>query len=295
MIDFKEYFGCKYPIICLPMNQVSDINLALAVQSAGAFPSIPIFNFFKNGHLDKKFYLNELVRFKDNCNSGLMLSVSPEIFLNEQIMHLFFYLGFRHVKIYHTMNSQNDVWANIQTKIGQYKISYNAMVLQKLRKPILHVITDTVVLKGAEAAGRKYEDTLPTKENFLLFRNSHPNINLIPSGGIHSSEQVNFYMNNGALAVGIGSLFAISKESKVSPEVKNKILRSTLSDISTRGPLNLQGVFSDLEKDDDNNLTRTLSVGIKDPSKGGIFMGHAIDHITEILSVKDIVKNLIQE
>lgn len=292
MNDYKDFFGSKYPIVCLPMNQVSDIDLALAIQEAGAFPSISVFNFYKNGSLDKEYYSKELKRFKDNCDSGLMNSMPPELFLDDSFMKIFFEIGFQHVEVYHSKQSSDSIWTDVREKMSYYKDMYDAKIIFKTLKVLKNIQADTVILKGSEAAGRSSVDAEPIKESFFKFKDRWPDIKIIPSGGIYNSEQVDFYMNNGALAIGIGSLFAISKESKVSLEVKNKILKSTLEDLSHSGSLNLQGVFFKMFENDDINMTKSLAAGIQSTDQGCIFMGHAVSHITEILSVKDIVDKL---
>lgn len=277
------------------MNQVSDIDLALAIQEAGAFPSISVFNFYKNGQLDLNFYSNELSRFKHNSNSGLLNSITPELFLENSFIEPFFKEGFRHVEVYHSKPSKDAIWIDVFNRIKFYEDQYDAKIIFKTLKPIKSIQANTVILKGAEAAGRKHIDAKPTKDSFLELKNLRPDLSIIPSGGIYSSSQVKFYIENGALAVGIGSLFAVSKESKVSLEVKKKILESTITDISSQGSLNLQGLFFNILSDDNDNMSKSLAHGIKNTELGCIFMGHAIDHITEILSVKDIVNKLMYD
>lgn len=277
------------------MNQVSDIDLALSVQDAGAFPSISIFNFYKNGQLDTGYYSNELSRFRHSCDSGLLTSVTPEIFLEDSVMQIFFKEGFGHVEIYHNKPSKDPIWLHVKNQIQDYKDKYGAKIIFKTLKPIKNIQAESVILKGSEAAGRKSTDAKPIKEAFLEFRDQRPELLIIPSGGIYNKSQIDFFMQNKALAVGIGSLFAVSKESKISLEVKQKILESTLSDVSTLGNLNHQGLFFDLLSEDDVNMTRSLASGIKNKDRGCVFMGHAIDHITKILTVKDIVNKLMYD
>lgn len=293
MIDYKDIFGCKHPIICLPMNQVSDIDLALAVDEAGVFPSISIFNYFRNGTVDISFYKKELRRFNEKSNNYLMTSVTPEMFLENSVMSPFLEIGYKHVEIYHNRPIDDDIWKNVSYQSKIMKDKFDTKIIFKIGT-LKQVDSNIVILKGIEGAGRKNLKSRPIKESFFEFRSKFPDLLVIPSGGIYESAQIKHFMDNGALAVGIGSLFAVSKESKISTDVKRKILESTISELTVQGSLNLQGLFFQVLKDDDNNFTKSLNLGIKNKEKGCVFMGHAIDHITEILSVKDIVDNLLK-
>ena len=53
-------------------------------------------------------------------------------------------------------------------------------------------------------------------------------------------------------------------------------------------------VFAKTENDDTNN-TLGLGLGVKDPSAGHVYVGRAIDTITEIRPVADIVKDLTSQ
>jgi hypothetical protein len=122
---------------------------------------------------------------------------------------------------------------------------------------------------------------------------ARPEVNIIPSGGISTSEQVNYYMAHGAMAVGIGTLFAASEESPVSLETKLKIVDSTSEDLKRIGKLNHQGLlFKNIENDDNNN-NQSLRQGMNNPSNGCIYAGAGIDSVTEILPVKEIVQRLV--
>lgn len=92
--------------------------------------------------------------------------------------------------------------------------------------------------------------------------------------------------------VGIGSLFAATKESPISIATKLKIVKSTSTDLKRFNGLNQQGlIFKELENDDENR-TGSLKHGMADPTNGHIFIGSSIDNIKKILTVKELVKEL---
>jgi len=102
-------------------------------------------------------------------------------------------------------------------------------------------------------------------------------------------------MNNGAEAVGIGTLFAISIESPLSLAVKQKLVNTNQNDISLLTDTKQNCVvFSDSTDDNpDWNSTQELQKGIKgNGSEGLIYIGHGIANVNQILPVTDIVSYL---
>lgn len=75
--------------------------------------------------------------------------------------------------------------------------------------------------------------------------------------------------------------------------MKLKIIAFGAADLQRQGDHRLQGLFASVAGGDNQNLSKTLATGIRDARAGGIFMGSAIDHITEIRSVQDIVDSLV--
>lgn len=294
MTTHTEFFGCRHPILCAAMNQVSDAALAIAVHKAGAFPSLSIPNYIKNGAFDLDAYKRELRTYKEATGSdSLLLSIGSTLLLHDAVTRPFLDLGFRHIELFHWASTEPgwesviDRSRRLADELGVkfvFKIS-TGHVTEALGYP-------TMLLKGPEGAGRSADDSPPLSESFEFCRANLPATKLIVSGGIHNSDQVTDYVNRGALAVAIGSLFAASRESAVSESVKLKIIASGAGDLQTKGERKLKGLFSNVAAGDNANLTRTLASGIRNADEGGIFMGSAVDHITEILSVQEIVNRL---
>ena len=47
-MNYRDFFGCKYPLICMPMNGVSDMAFAIDLCNAGVFPSLSSQMFFRS-------------------------------------------------------------------------------------------------------------------------------------------------------------------------------------------------------------------------------------------------------
>jgi hypothetical protein len=153
---------------------------------------------------------------------------------------------------------------------------------------------DSIVLKGPQAAGRSFSSLVSLEDRYDAMK-EQVGSRIIPSGGIGSPEQVKYFMDREALAVGIGTLLAASEESCVSSDTKQKIIESTSKDIKLIGPLNCRGLlFSRLENDDDNN-SKSLYEGIKGTNSGCIYVGNGIDYINKIMPVKDIIEWLVKD
>jgi len=75
---------------------------------------------------------------------------------------------------------------------------------------------DGFIIKGPDGAGRTAPgdgESLDVYYNTL--KTIAPDAAIIPSGGISTSQQVKYWIDKGVVAVGIGSLFAASKESPI--------------------------------------------------------------------------------
>ncbi len=296
MSNHRELFSCRYPIVCAPMNQVSDVGLAIAVHNAGAFPSLSIPNYIKNGRFDTDAYKRELLVYKEATGSNnLLLSIGSVLLLHDAVILPFLDFGFRHIELFHWSSTEpgwKDVIDRSRRLAGEHGVRFVFKISTGHVTEALNY--QTILLKGPEGAGRSTDDSPPLSESFEFCRNNLSSTNVIVSGGIYNSSQVTDFVNRGAIAVAIGSLFAASKESAVSESVKLKIIASSASDLQRKGERNLRGLFSNVVSGDNANLTRTLARGIRDVDDGGIFIGNAVDHITEILSVQEIVNRLVK-
>jgi NAD(P)H-dependent flavin oxidoreductase YrpB (nitropropane dioxygenase family) len=290
-----KFFDCRYPIVCAAMNQVSDAGLAIAVHNAGAFPSLSIPNYIKDNGFDMQAYTSELHAYKEATGSdNLLLSVGSRLLLSDAVIRPFLDLGFRHIELFHWASTEPG-WKRVIERSRRLAGEMGVKFVFKISTGHVTETLDypTVLLKGPEGAGRSADNAPPLPESFEFCRAHLPATNVIVSGGIWHADQVTDYLNHGALAVAVGSLFAASKESSVADSVKAQIIASASSDLQSKGGNNLRGLFSKVAEGDNANLTRTLAKGIRNAGDGGVFMGNAVDHITKILSVREIVERLV--
>ena len=281
----------KYPILMAAMNQVSDLNLALAGHRAGVFPSLSLFNYWKNNRFDFDEFEKDLDRFFFETDSNnLLISLHARHLLDQRILDILVGKNFLNIEIVDGLDYETTPKIQRIRKDLKHK---GLLIFIKEIAPKLIMETDVLILKGNEGAGRFLESSRSLKDLFAYMTKAFPSLPIIPSGGIKNAENVEYYIERNACAVGIGSLFAYSEESCISKKTKNVIVKSTSDDITRIKNKNQNGiVFKEIDNDNENN-TVSLKLGIKDPTNGHVFVGKSIDNINSIKTVKEIVNDLV--
>ncbi len=289
-----KLFNCKYPIVAVGMNKVSDVPLAIACHRAGIFPTISVFNYLtKIGELDPHLLKNELEKYiKVTSSTDVIVSMTPKEFVMPLVQEILLTLKISHVEILDTIKPElisifQEARINFNSIGGKiiFKVLYARDTLQEF---------DGYIIKGSDGAGRSNPDA-SLEDLFKKIRQIYPNAKIIPSGGISTSQQVKHWMDNGAEAVGIGTLFAASKESSISNTAKEQLVNASSTDLKILKDINQRAlVFSETSTDGINN-TPGLRMGIKTGTQGHLFAGKGIDQITDILTVEDIVQTLIKD
>jgi hypothetical protein len=276
----------------MPMNGVSDIDLALAVEKSGGFPSITVFNYYQNETLNFKNLDIDLAKYCQAVgHSDILISMNWGDFLNPKMSELFIKYDIKFVELL-IRPAIDKLWVTVSKTISDFKKN-DVKFLFKTTKILPVCEYDAVILKGPNGAGRSFTYTEDLKTTFHRLAKDIGSDKIIPSGGIGNYYDARYFLNNGAQAIGVGTLIAASHESKVSIETKKRILDSTSKDIVNIGSLNCRGILFSLLDDDDDNNTKSLRAGIKGTKSGCIYVGNGIDFIHEILPVKTIIERLI--
>lgn len=284
---------CKHPIMAMPMNGVSDINLAIVVAEAGAFPSISLFNYYREGKINLELLDREISRFCQSAGSlNLLLSMHWEHLLSPVIVDLLLKHNMKFVELF-IRPSDHPLWQTLSQQIDILR-KQDFKIFFKTTQPVPSANFDALILKGAQAAGRSFNLTHSLEESYGIVQSQVGN-KLIPSGGIGNSKQVKYFMDKGAVAIGVGTMLAASEESCVSKETKQKIIESTSADIKKMGPLACRGLLFSILENDDENLSKSLRAGINGATSGCIYVGSGIDYIDKIMPIKDIVELLVKD
>jgi NAD(P)H-dependent flavin oxidoreductase YrpB (nitropropane dioxygenase family) len=170
--------------------------------------------------------------------------------------------------------------------------------MYRRREPEISQFDFAYCLKGSDSAGSS-GDTYTTWGLFREQRKLTPNAVMIPYGGVGTAEQVCNYINLGATAVGVGTLFAASQESNLSSAAKQAMVAAPgvtqIPDTKQNALIlgNLDTVLADKIAEGDWNRERSLATGLHgNGTEGHIYAGAGVSYVTEIRSVKEIVEYL---
>ena len=305
MTTFTEFFNCKYPIACMAMNQVSDVPLAIAVRTAGCLPSLSIFNYYvKGGVIDPTLFEQALKQYQDAVgDASILVSTDITVLVNLPIivdLLLTYRVKAVEIILEYQAGSNPRLRATLPAVIARLRSAGTLVFIKSLHHDDSMPNTDGIVLKGPDGAGRGNTTGETLEQLFDQFKLKFPAQKIITSGGVGTSTQLRYYLDRGAFGVGIGTMFAVSAESKISTETKLKLVAASAADVTqlNNGKSRSNGqnavVFSSTSDDNQNN-TRGLMAGIRNPTQGHVFIGKGIEHATEILTCNEIVKRLVED
>ena len=297
----SNFFNTKYPVMCAIMNGCSDINLAAAVHQAGALPGLYIDfadRYNKDGSLNIDCISDNLTEFQRLTGSHNLVFHTTELdLLNYKFLKL---LRDHQVPFIEIFSDRVD--SNIYYDPKFHLALTIAKKTTKIFSRINSATTnnkhpDVFCIKGSESGG--FTGTLSVSELFDRQMKTH-STPCIPYGGIGTPKQVADYIRRGAVGVAAGTIFAASCESCLSQSVKETMCKKSSSNLTKFSDTQQQVLIFDknLNLEHSNNDARhhSLKTGIySDATKGHIYVGQAIEHITEILPVKDIVKYLVSD
>jgi NAD(P)H-dependent flavin oxidoreductase YrpB (nitropropane dioxygenase family) len=281
-------FNSRHPIVCAPMNGVSDLKLALACAQAGIVPSLIPYNY-----KDFNQFFIDLSTYKNITHSDIIIALRLDEVVDDRLHNKLMRSGITHIELLEF--TESDLTDNNINKIQSIRNSGIKIILKVLTHNDISAYKNTidaVTIKSNESAGRS-EEGIDLISEIKTISSLYPNIKIIASGGVKNNTDLRLLLNEGATAVGIGTLFAMSKESSIPIHVKTKLLQKSSEDITRlkNGAQQRAVIFEEKSSDDFNN-TIGLNTGLQTGTSGHIFVGNAIDTITDILSVQDIVNYL---
>ncbi len=291
------------------MNKVSDLKLALACYHAGIVPSLSIYNNSVYDAFAKDYYnnnaLQEVEEFINKTGSTeISFAFDADMIGNDIFFEEVYRANNRLIEIIdwnrtHLFNQQVlDRIAELQKQGKLISLKTNRSAILKLSKQERNIIemADSYLLKGSEGAGQSSTETireLVTSSKEIL-KNKASNQKIIASGGVATAQDMRDLLNSGADAVGIGTLFALSEEATIPHEVKLKLLAKTKEDLIKVGTTHRGVMFSSVTEHSNNNLDKSLVVGVKTGQQGHINIGNAISVINENKPLRDIVEQLVE-
>jgi NAD(P)H-dependent flavin oxidoreductase YrpB (nitropropane dioxygenase family) len=306
MTTFTKFFDCKYPIACMAMNKVSDVPLAIAVRKAGCLPSLSLFNYYNRaGVINPALLEQDIIQYKAAVgDTSVLISLDAGNLLDlPGLEDLLIRQKVRAVEIIlEGLNPDADKQRRVLLPKTVKRLQENGtMVFSKTLLPLDKVPTaDGIILKGPDGAGRGSLTGETLEQLFEKYKTDFPECQVITSGGVGTSQQLKYYIDRGAFGVGIGTMFAVSAESKISMETKLKLISAGAADVKRldNGKTDKDSqnavVFAPIPGDNHNN-TKGLMAGIQNPNQGHVFIGKGIEHANEILTCKEIVQRLVKD
>lgn len=289
----------KYPIICAPMNTVSDVNLAIACYNAGILPSLVQYRYLKDGVLDYELLENALKEYATATNyGGVMLASDLETIKNPKFFDLIIKY---HVTFIELLDYTRDTIVEMYHEIAKYKKENVTVTPKELNgyetiQRIHNLLgpLDCMTIKGPKGAGRGV-DKIVLEDQIVKIKSKFPSMTLIVSGGINTGDDIKRMLELGADCVSMGTIFCASEESNMSIVAKNKIIEASYTDVVRleTGAKQNALVFGKVQEwlGDENN-TAGLLTGVHRGTSGHVYVGTGIDHIQKIEPVKDIVARL---
>ena len=230
---------------------------------------------------------SDFKRFLGTYGNDMLVVTFTSVQLEDpEILQDILNFRFKYIEITRTwedMHQKSKLFYNILCKIK----ANGTKIIFKM-DTVYPDLADALVIKGSEAAARSAGGTL--HEEFAKAMSL--DIPLIASGGIYTGEQVKHYLDSGAVAVSIGTPFACTVESPISEEAKQKIIASSSKDLQRFSNNNQQALIFTDTADTNENHQNSLRMGLDTGNKGHIFLGTAVDNITGIQPMENIVSEL---
>lgn len=295
------------------MNAISDINLAIAVSKAGAVPSLFLDNYVQGDYENKtdwKQQINsDLSLFSRETNSSdviLSFSYYELSKLYKEIIELTVRHNITHYELLGLdIKDHNQKLVISSMRKRGVKMLYKSNFYPKDPDKETLSYIDALMLKTKEGAGRIVESApdIGILIDHCKIHNSH--LKIIVCGGISTKEDIEYYLDKGAHYVGIGTLFALSKESIISEKTKRAVIESKQISKIKSGSMKQNAVIVGNYDGGNDSRDRNVSEAFKTNNTGGLrsavrgndghlFIGKGIENVNEILSVDDIVKKLTQ-
>jgi NAD(P)H-dependent flavin oxidoreductase YrpB (nitropropane dioxygenase family) len=282
------------------MNGVSDLRLAIACYHAGILPSIVQYAYHIDRQLDLNLLETNLAEYANATDYGnLLFACSIDTFNDSKVLAMLAKYHVTHVEILDVEDYNIKSIYELSVRASEHNIIVSPKLLEGFRdvKKIYDLAgpIECVTIKGPNGAGRSI-DSLVLEDEVTKIKSTYPNITLIVSGGINTSQDIKRMLDLGADMVSIGTIFSTCEESKVSLVTKQQIINASYSDVGRldKGAAQKALIFSSVEERDENN-TVGLFNGIRKGTAGHVYVGTGIDHIHKIEPVQDIVSRLIAD
>jgi len=304
----QQVFQSRYPILEACMNRGSTLELAMAVHTAGGYPSLCSWTYNRHSRVMQQ----DLDRFVKLTNSNrIHLSFELNEF-DHQVVHDIVQsyriptieIIYGKTNMYRSTDSESEIESELLRLLDPLK-AHGTKIFKRIYEAVDQATMDRHLLdgfciKGLESAG--FSSYTPVRETFLKQRELTPDAMLIPYGGVGTADQVRDYIELDAEMVAVGTVLALSAESTMATETKLAAIQKQSQDL-VQSTHDFGGVkrkqsalkFGNYSGPDDANGTVGLVRGLNGKTDSHVYLGRGIDHVSEILSCQQIIQNLVEK
>jgi len=308
----NELLDVKYPIIMAPMFLVTNTKMMIEALNSDIAACVPALNY----RTDKQFReaINDIRTNTTSKGLGVNLIVNKSNIKVQQQLNTCVDLGVDFIIT--SLGSPKEVIE--QCKPKGIKV-FCDVIEEKYAKKVEELGADAVIAVNCNAGG--HAGKLKPEEIILLL-NKHCNIPVISAGGIGTKDGIDTVMDLGAAGLSIGSPFIACEEAHISKEYKQACVDYGKEDIVSTTKISgtpctvintpyvqktgttqnwLEKLISKNKKIKKWVKMITYFKGMKSVKNAAFSStyktvwcaGPSIEHTTEILPIKEIIKRLI--
>ncbi|MCD6454263.1 MAG: nitronate monooxygenase [Candidatus Aminicenantes bacterium] len=211
----KEFLGVKYPIISGAMTWISDHSLVSAVSEAGGFGVLA------GGNSPAEWLAEEIDRVRSLTDKPFgvnLIVIAPnykkhlEVVKEKKVDFIIFAGNF----------PRDKEIAQIK-ETGAKTIAFASN--ETSAKRLISRGIDALILEGNEAGGHVGYVSLVVLLQQVLFK-FRDTVPIFTAGGIATGEMAAHLLLAGASGIQMGTIFAVSKESKAHPKFKERYIKA---------------------------------------------------------------------
>lgn len=312
----RAFLGVQYPFICGAMTWVSDPKLVSAVANAGGFACLA------GGNAPPEVLEEQIKETRRLTDKPFGVNLIPLAPVYTEHLRLVRDMACPFI-VFAGLPRRKDL-AFVQEK-GARTMCFAAT--ETVGKRMLDNGADALIIEGMEAGGHVGQVSLAILIQQVLFQESE--VPVFAGGGIVTGRMCAHMFLMGAAGVQLGTRFAVSEESSAHPELKQAYIKAKARDaVSTsqvdkrlpvlpvravrnkatddfsrfqvqlldemgRGKISRTEAQRKLEGFWENRLRNAVIDG--DVSYGSMMAGQSVGLVNRILSVKEIIRELVSD
>ena len=311
-----QILNIKFPIIQGPMNWLTDAKFVAAVSNAGGLGILGPNAGQENPTRDSNEIVNrrhqEVIKTKELTNKpfGMVLVITMNAKDTQALVNIAIT---EHVPVVMINGVPGILKPELITPLKENNIK---IIYRPLNPTVAEVReaekagADIIVATGFDEGGTLPKQVIGTF-NIVPTISDAINIPVIAAGGITDIRHVRTAFALGAEGVYVGSAFLATKENRAASNIKESIVNSTSDDLylfrtlpyfyrslpTTLGKKLKNMSDSGASREEIDQLMHgMMRIGMyKGKEEGYISLGNGISEIHSILSVKDLISNLMQD